>query len=481
MRKQFGPILCLVAALAGCGGGGGGSNPAPPISVTPSPTPSPTPTPTPPTACSLRDRQDWVAARMREWYLYPELLTTVDPTGYTMQQFIDAMTAQARAQGRDKLGFSYVTSIAEEDALRNSGSTAGFGVRLSYDEAPNTVFVVEAYETAPAFAAGIDRGTQILAIGTSANDLRLVSDIIAAEGSRGVSNALGPNDPGISRTLRIKSAAGVESTVTVTKANYSLDPISDRYGARIINDGGKQVGYVNLRTFSVQSAATELRQVFANFRSQGVTEVVVDLRYNGGGLVSIAELFSNLLGGQRTSTDVLSRTVFNSQQANRNSTVYFRPQAESIAATKIAFIGTDWTASASELVMNSLIPYLGANAALIGSNTYGKPVGQVGIDRAACDDRARIMAFKTENRDGNGDYFNGLASSFRTTCRASDDIRRQMGDPAEASTRAALDFLAGRTCTAISGGITTQSVGGEPQTVKPAQPSAAQHEIPGLF
>jgi C-terminal processing protease CtpA/Prc len=422
-----------------------------------------------------------VAARLREDYLYPELLTTVDPAALTLQQFIDAMTAQARAQGRDKAGFSYVTSIREEDALRNSGATAGFGIRLSYEQAPNTAFVMEAYETAPAFAAGIDRGTELLAIGTSSTNLRLVSEIIAAEGAQGLINALGPNTAGLSRTLRVRSAAGAESTVTISKADYSLDPISDRNGTRIIEDGGRRVGYVNLRTFSVQSADADLRQAFRNFRAQGVTEVVVDLRYNGGGLVSIAELFTNLLGGQRQSSDVLSRTVFNARNSGSNRTSFFQPQPESIAATKVAFIGTDWTASASELVMNALIPYLGENTALIGGNTFGKPVGQIARDRAECDDRARIMAFKTENRDRNGDYFGGLASSFRATCRAADDLRRPMGDPAEASTRAALDFLAGRTCTPISGGITTQSVGRDQQALQPAQPSAAQHELPGLF
>lgn len=479
MRKRFEPILCLVAALAGCGGGGSDSAPPPPVTIAP----PPGSTPPPVTAtCSLRDRQDWVAARLREDYLYPELLTTVDPTGVaTLQDFINRMTARAVAEGRDKEGFSYVTSIKEENALRNSGATAGFGVRLSYTQQANSVFVMEAFENAPAFAAGIDRGTQILAIGTSASNLRLVSDIITAEGEQGVVNALGPGDPGVARTLRIRNAAGAESTVTITKAEYSLDPVSDRYGSRILQDGSRRVGYVNLRTFSIDAAGPELRQVFANFRSQGITEVIVDLRYNGGGLVSLGELLSNLLGGQRLSSDVMSRTVFNTRNAGSNRTTFFQPQAESIPATKIAFIGTRGTASASELVMNAFIPYLGANTALIGTNTFGKPVGQIARDRAECDDRARIMAFKTENRDRNGDYFSGLASSFQSTCRAADDLSRPMGDPTEASTRTALDFLAGRSCTAISGAITAQSVSDRPQLVQPAEPNAAQVDMPGLF
>jgi C-terminal processing protease CtpA/Prc len=483
IRKRFGPLLCLSAALAGCGGGGGGGESPPPVTVTPPTSGTPTPTPTPTATCSITARQEWVAARLREFYLYPELLTTVEPSAnISLQDFINRMTARAVAEGRDKTGFSYVISIREEDALRNSGAAAGFGIRLSFRERPNSAFVAEAFEGAPALAAGIDRGTEILAIGTSTSNLRLVSEIIAAEGTQGFSNALGPSDPGVARTLRIRNAAGVESTVTVTKASFSLDPVSDRYGARVLQDGTRRVGYVNLRTFSIDAARSELRQVFANFRSQGITEVVVDLRYNGGGLVSIGELLSNLLGGQRTSSDVMSRTVFNERNAFKNRTTFFAPQAESVPATKIAFIGTDGTASASELVMNAFIPYLGPDAALVGSNTFGKPVGQEGFDRAECDDRARIMSFKTENRDRNGDFFGGLASSFRSTCRAADDLSRPMGDPAEASTRTALDFLAGRSCTPISIGATTQTLtNDQPRLLRPAQPNAVQREVPGFF
>jgi hypothetical protein len=61
-------------------------------------------------------------------------------------------------------------------------------------------------------------------------------------------------------------------------------------------------------------------------------------------------------------------------------------------------------------VINAFIPYFRANAALIGTNTFGKPVGQIGLDRAACDDRLRVVAFRTENAERQGDYFDGLAS-----------------------------------------------------------------------
>ena len=115
------------------------------------------------------------------------------------------------------------------------------------------------------------------------------------------------------------------------------------------------------------------------------------------------------------------------------------------------------SASASELVMNAVLPYLGANAALIGANTFGKPVGQIAIDRAQCDDRLRILAFATQNANRQGDYYNGLAGNFQSTCRAADDLTNQLGNAQETSIKTALDFLAGRSCTPIGASVGTQS------------------------
>jgi C-terminal processing protease CtpA/Prc len=478
---RIGLMLSVTALLSACGGGGGGGTPTPtpPIGVAPTPSPSPAPSST----CSLRARQDWVAAQMREWYLFPETLpANLDPSPFgTVDAFLDALTATARSQRRDRF-FTYLTSIKEENAFYQAGASAGFGVRFSYDSGNRRLFVSEAFEGAPALAAGIDRGDEILAIGTSEATLRNVSEIFATGGAEAVNSALGPSTAGTARTLRVANASGTR-VVTVTKAEYSITPVSSRYGARIIEDGGKRVGYVNMRTF-ISTADPALRQAFANFRAQGITEVIVDLRYNGGGLTSIAEVMGDLLGGNRSTSDVFSHTTFRPEKASNNETRNFRPQPQSISSTKIAFIGTTSSASASELVINSFIPYLRGNAALIGTNTYGKPVGQIALDRSQCDDRLRVIAFKTENAQRQGEYYDGLASKVEASCQAGDDLTRQLGDPQEASTRQALDFLAGRSCTRISTGISAQSAraaGERRELLTPEQPSAAQREVPGLF
>lgn len=477
----------LAASLTACGGGGS-STPTP---VATAPTPAPPPANA---ACGLRAQQDFADNVLNEWYLFPNLLAAANPANFSnLQSFLDARVAPARAQNRDRF-FTFATSIAEENALINSGSSAGFGIRLTYDTAARRVFVVEAYETANGFAAGLDRGSEITAIGTSSANLQSVSDLFASGGAQAVVSALGPSTAGTARVLRFTQPGGAIIERSITKTDFSLDPISDRYGAVILDDGGKRVGYLNLRTFIVSDAANQLRQAYGQFAAQGVTELIIDLRYNGGGLVDVADTMGDLMGAGRTG-QVWSRTVLRQSKAAENQTRNFRSETNAIAPTRIAFITTDASASASELVTNSMIPYLGNNMALVGSNSFGKPVGQFGFDLAACDLRVRAVTFQTVNANNQGEYFTGLASVVPNTCRGGDDISRPLGDPNEASIAAALDFLGGRACTAFSAAGQDGVAGGltegqrtrigldlpQRQMLQPQQPNAAQHDLPGLF
>jgi len=489
-------VLALASLLASCGGGGGNAGGGNNVAALPPGGGGATPTPTPtPSTCSLISRQNWAKTQIDEWYLFPETVPgNLNPSAFSsVQGYIDALTATARDQGKDRF-FTFITSITQEDAFFASGATAGFGIRLSYDEPSSRLFVMEAFEGAPALASGIDRGSEILAIGTSAGSLQTVTSLFASGGRSAVTNALGPSTAGTSRTLRLRDISGTETTVTVTKSDYDIQPVSPRYGVRILDNGGTKVGYINLRTF-IGSADQQLRDAFAQFQTEGVTDLVIDLRYNGGGLVRIAELFADLLGGGQVSSDVQGVTRFRPSKSSNNVTRNFQQQSQSITPSKIAFVTTGSSASASELVINAMIPYIGNNMALVGSDTFGKPVGQIGLDRTACDDRFRIVAFTTENADANANYFDGIASSVANSCAATDDLTNALGDPAEASIARALGFLSGATCTPISvgppGQIASQDSAQQGAIQKslelsrpmlmPDQPTPAQREVPGSF
>lgn len=479
MQRKLFASVAIVALLAGCGGGGNGGGGGNAIVVVPPP-PTAAP-PATPAGCSLRERQDWAAAQLQEWYLFPELLASgLNPASYsTVQDYIDALVAPARAQGRDR-DFTHITSIAEENAFYQSGATAGYGFRLLLDQG-GRLLVTETFENTPALAAGIDRGTQIVGIGTSESNLRSVESILQSEGVNGLITALGPDTTGTSRVFQLRYENGPVRVTTVAKVEFEIDPVSDRYGALIFDHRDRKVGYLNLRTF-ISTADAQLREAFGQFRAAGVTEVIIDVRYNGGGLLSTAAWMGDLLGANRLPSDVFAVTTFRAQKSAQNETRFFQPQPQSIAPMRLAFIGTDSTASASELVINSMIPYLKDKVALIGSNTYGKPVGQIALDRPACDDRLRVVAFRTVNASGQGDYYQGLANVMPVTCAANDELR-PFGDRFESSTARAIQFLDGEQCQAISsGGITAQGQrAGKAEPLTPARPTAAQREVRGLF
>ena len=482
MRYQS--LLLLVSALliSACGGGGGASQ-----NNTSTSTPSASTS-----SCTLNARKQWVVDTLKEWYLYPETLpANIDINNYaTIDELISALTATARAQRRDR-NFTYLTSIVEENAYYNSGATAGFGVRIYSDAATARVFITEAFEGAPALNVGIDRRDELLAIGTTTENLRTVADIIAKEGTAGITTALGPSTAGTTRILRMVGPTGTR-ILTLSKADYSIEPVSSRYGGIILQDGLRRVGYINLRTF-ISSANDRLRQEFLKFKNSGINEVIIDLRYNGGGLVSTAELMGDFLGGNRSSGNIFSQLTFRSEKSSENSIKRFQLQPESITPTKLAFITTGSSASASELVINSFIPYFNDQLALIGANTYGKPVGQIAIDRAACDDRLRVLAFSTKNANNSDAYFNGLAETVKASCRAADDLTQPLGNSAELSIRQGLDYLAGKSCVAISINPTSSSADvseismlekvPEPTLVPltPHNPSVPQRDLPGLF
>ena len=118
-------------------------------------------------------------------------------------------------------------------------------------------------------------------------------------------------------------------------------------------------------------------------------------------------------------------------------------------------------------------------------------MGQIALDRGVCDDRLRVVAFATQNAARQGNYYDGLAGTVEASCQAADDITFPLGDPREASTRAALNFLQGKTCTRIpTGAVSTAAARTQSLTpvlnarrelLTPERPDTVQREVPGAF
>ena len=217
-------------------------------------------------------------------------------------------------------------------------------------------------------------------------------------------------------------------------------------------------------------------------------DVIIDMRYNGGGLVATAEILMNLLAGG-TPGQVMYKTRLNRNYTASAQTIRFATPAvsQSITPLKIAFIATESSASASELVINTLAPYV--QVAIVGAKTFGKPVGQTAHDIASCDFRLRLVSFGDENRDGYGDYFTGLPPGDNNYtddfCPVVDDLAKPLGDGNENLYVEALGWINQNRCgtVVLSGG--PQKAGALQNAAAlapvPREPAPFQVYMPGSF
>ena len=443
-------LAAVAAAAAGCSGDG--------------PAPSP---------CTPAHEKSQVLSAARSWYLFPDLLPAqVDPAAFaTAADLLDALTAGARAAGRDRY-WSYLTTIQAADQLFGQGQAVGFGVSLLLRG--SQLFVAQVFAGSAAADAGFTRGDEILAVGPSAGQLVPVSDLVAG-GTLGAS--LGPAQAGVTRTFRVLTAAPATVDRTVTTRVFSLDPVPG--WAVLPRTGLPPAGYLEFRIF-VSTADARLREAFQAFANAAVSDLVVDLRYNGGGLVSTAQLLANLLGGT-SAGQVMYRLANNPAHATLDATVHFTAQPQSSSPARIAFVTTGRSASASELVPNALEPY--GSVALVGSRSYGKPVGQRLFEIPGCSSLLALVSFQLRNAQGDGDYFGGLpdANFAGPLCQAEDDLLHAQGDPAEASTAAALSWLETGTCPSPPVAFRLQRPAAPDGYPAPPRPGLAQIHLPGLF
>ena len=458
LASAAGIVCSLIAACGGGGGGDGGGNGGG-------------------SSCSANREKRFVLDTAREWYLFREQLPDdVDPERYaTAAALLDALTANARADGKDRF-FSFVTTRQADDAILQEGQFVGFGFNSRIEG--GRLWVRDVYEGSPAEAGGLGRGTEITHLDSGEGFVPMAT--VLAEDPE-LEEAFGPATEGVERGMRFLPAGGAPSEAVFTKAVVTIMPVPAD-GTRVLalpSNPSVPVGYLSLRTFTT-TAETPLREAYAAFRDQGIDYFIIDLRYNGGGLVRIAELLGDLNGRDRAGSDVYLNTLFNSAKSGQDSVRRFDPQPESVAPVRIAFITTGLTASASEIVINAMSPW--AEVAIVGENTLGKPVGQSGFDARGCDLRLRLLTFRFTNADDVGDYYEGLADFVPFACRADDDLAQSAGDSAEASTAEALAWLGTGACNEVLGPDSAlRQAATDRRVPQSRRPTAVQAYLPGTF
>lgn len=216
-------------------------------------------------------------------------------------------------------------------------------------------------------------------------------------------------------------------SVTLTKTELSENPIMIN---NVIETGGHKIGYLMYNGF-YPNYDSQLNDAFGSLKSQGITDLVLDLRYNGGGSVQTATRLASMITGQFTDK------VFSKQRWNDKINAYFESEdpgaldnlftstiegtaVNSLNLNKVYILTTKSTASASELVINGLKPYI--DVVQIGDITTGKNVGSITIyDSPTFGKENRNphhryamqpIVLKIVNADDFGDYFNGLEPTY---------------------------------------------------------------------
>ena len=447
---------CASALIAACGGDGDGSM-------------------VPGAGCSAANQKQFVLDVTRDWYLFEP--ATVNAGDFqTAQELLDALTATARAEGKDRF-FSFLTTPEADSSFLQEGQFIGFGFRTSIQN--DRLLLPDVFENSPAALGGLARGAEITHVDSGSGFVPMAT-ILATDPD--LELAFGPATEGVQRGLRFVLAGGQQMEAVFTKEIVTIPPVPAG-GVAVLalpSNPSVPVGYVNLRTF-ISTAEAPLRSAYAQFRAQGIQNLIVDFRYNGGGLVGIADLMGDLHALGRGPSDVFENMRFNARKSSNDSVHRFIQQPQSVDPVRIAFITTGATASASELVANGMKPWV--EVAIVGSDTFGKPVGQSAFDLTGCDLRMRLVTFKITNADEEGDYFDGLASTLPFACAASDDLTRDPWDSAESSTAAALFWLGTGACGQVMSAPAMPFLKAQAALRLPLArtPTAAQAYLPGLF
>jgi hypothetical protein len=429
---------------------------------------------------TLLDEKNWLRSWTHETYLWNTEVPDSDPslsTGTAIDYFNTLKTSAVTASGKPKDQFHFTESTAAYLAEQLSTATGGYGAAFTVISATVPRNVVVAYtdpntpaSTATGGVTNLVRGTQILSV----NGIDLVNGGTTQADVDTLNTALFTPVAGTSYTFVVRDP-GATSTRTVTLTAQNLVPKAVNRTRIVTDASGNKVGYILFNTFSPYSSESEIVNAIQNAQSNNVKDLVLDLRYNGGGLLAVAsELGYMVAGSGPTTGHIFEKLQFNAAagtldpvtgKANTptpfyNTAVGFSlTQGTALPALnlpRVFVLTTNETCSASEAVINGLRG-VGVKVVQVGGQTCGKPYGFYPQDN--CGTTYFTIQFQGQNDAGFGDYADGFIAANSTAatgvkipgCAVADDYNHDLGDPNEALLSAALNYGSAGTCPAVSG------------------------------
>jgi len=278
----------------------------------------------------------------------------------------------------------------------------------------------------PAAVQDVQRGDEVLAMNG-----RSASDLIAADDFADLT-AQAVGDP----LVLVLRRGSVQRTVVLGAAVFTLTPVSGT--AVLTTAAGRRLGYVAVKDM-ISQALAPLETAFSRFRAEGMQDVVLDLRYNGGGLVSTGGTLASYVAGTRGSGRRYATLLYNDQRSDNNQTFGFSTLNSALSLPRVFVLMGRRTCSASEQVVNGLRG-VGVEVVAIGETSCGKPVGS--LPTSACDRTYSVINFESVNDRNEGRYFDG----FDATCEVAEDFTGSQGSPADPLVSAAMQFADSGSC-----------------------------------
>jgi hypothetical protein len=419
------------------------------------------------TTGSLGDEKAWLRDYFDRQYLWFNEVPNVNPglasfsnegnVYGSLDAYFDALRTPAITPSglpRDRFSFTYPTRAWDD--LINGGTVLGYGIEwyiISPQNLPRTIRVAFVHTGSQAEAQGIQRGDTLLSA-----DL-VPADDVSQTGVGVLNGALFPANAAPHHFEFVRQ--GIALSRTLHASGVVLDAVA---APKVLTVGTQKVGYL-LFNDHIQTAEQPLAAAFTTLRDAGLSDLVLDLRYNGGGYLYLASEVAYMIAGPaRTAGKVFERIVLNSKRQAENGAAPFLGTSSSgvtlptLNLGRVYVLTSSDTCSASESIINGLRG-IDVDVRLIGTRTCGKPYGFYGQDN--CGVSYFAMEYQAENAKGFADYADGFipgnpaqGSNFVAGCTAADDFGSALGDPTEGQLAAALYLQSQGSCPPLAAGRT---------------------------
>jgi carboxyl-terminal processing protease len=415
---------------------------------------------------------NWLRSWSNDLYLWYDEIADRDPGAYSTPSYFALLkTTATTPSGKAKDRFHFTLPTAEWEQLAQSGVSAGYGATWAIvaSTPPRQIVIAYTDPNTPAtnLSPPLARGASVLEVdGADAVNGSTQADVDK------INAGLFPAAAGESHTFSILDlGASTPRAITLRSEDIQSAPVQNVHA---IATGSGQVGYL-LFNDHLATAEQALIDAVNDLKTAGIADLVLDIRYNGGGYLDIAnELAYMIAGAARTTGKAFESTRFNAKHPTTDPVTgdalaplpfhtrtqgFSAPSGQPLPTLNLARVyvltGAN-TCSASESIINAL-QGIDVEVIQIGSTTCGKPYGFYPQDN--CGTTYFTVEFKGENNKGFGDYPDGFspantvsnAGAAVTGCSVGDDFAHALGDPAERRLAAALAYRQTTLCPAPSG------------------------------